>query len=408
MPRKHQNNNKGFSLIELLVAIAILAVVMIPMLHSFVTSARTNTRAGKVMEATTAAQNVFEQLKSEDLTTYLGDCTSEQVMDGSNPVLDIQGKPIYTYKREFSNLDVNGRKFHAKVTLDPQKYTSISTTSEANKKTDYNTLKFANLSTLSKASNAFYIQKADQEIKAAKDIDLGEYEEVEKKMSRNITLEVDYDESTKLARVYVTVTYQDGRDGKSGTVTPINHVEIYNNSESLTTGNPNVLSNIFLCFYPMYNSSSRISPRETIEIKNPKNYKVCVFLVKQTDRDTSSNPNYVTGSSSYSVKLSVDEGHRDTLAGADGKPDVLTTVATNLMWNDAANMSELQIAYLNNGGSAVSSIPTGYAVKDMLNLKTDLQRSDSETKIYDVTIEVYDEGDANAKVLTKIEGTKIQ
>lgn len=37
---RRQLNNEGFSLIELLIAIVILAIIVVPLLHSFVTSAR--------------------------------------------------------------------------------------------------------------------------------------------------------------------------------------------------------------------------------------------------------------------------------------------------------------------------------------------------------------------------------
>ena len=40
--KKRQLNNEGFSLVELLIAIVILSIIVVPLLHSFVTSARTN------------------------------------------------------------------------------------------------------------------------------------------------------------------------------------------------------------------------------------------------------------------------------------------------------------------------------------------------------------------------------
>jgi len=56
-------NNSGFSLLEVLIAMVILALVSIPLLHSFVTTAKTNGRAKILMRATDSAENLMESLE---------------------------------------------------------------------------------------------------------------------------------------------------------------------------------------------------------------------------------------------------------------------------------------------------------------------------------------------------------
>ncbi len=56
-------NNNGFSLLEVLIAMVILALVSIPLLHSFVTTAKTNGRAKILMRATDCAENLMESLE---------------------------------------------------------------------------------------------------------------------------------------------------------------------------------------------------------------------------------------------------------------------------------------------------------------------------------------------------------
>ena len=63
---KRQVNNNGFSFVELLVSITILAILVVPLLNSFVTAARTNAKAKRVLEATTAGQNLVEQIYTTD------------------------------------------------------------------------------------------------------------------------------------------------------------------------------------------------------------------------------------------------------------------------------------------------------------------------------------------------------
>ncbi|MEG2001242.1 MAG: type II secretion system protein, partial [Evtepia sp.] len=57
-------NNKGFSLVEMLVALVMLALIITPLLHSFVTATRTSEKARATGDATAAAQNIVESLES--------------------------------------------------------------------------------------------------------------------------------------------------------------------------------------------------------------------------------------------------------------------------------------------------------------------------------------------------------
>lgn len=55
-----EKNNKGFSLVELLVAIALLAIIALPVFSSFITSARINRESRQLMLATDMAQTIME------------------------------------------------------------------------------------------------------------------------------------------------------------------------------------------------------------------------------------------------------------------------------------------------------------------------------------------------------------
>lgn len=62
--RQLKKNNKGFSLVELIVAVVILGIVVIPLLQAFTTSASLTSRARRMGEATAAAQNIQEAIES--------------------------------------------------------------------------------------------------------------------------------------------------------------------------------------------------------------------------------------------------------------------------------------------------------------------------------------------------------
>ncbi len=59
---KNANNNRGFSLVEVLLAIVILGLVAAPILQMFVTSAQINLRSRKLMAATDVATITMEYM----------------------------------------------------------------------------------------------------------------------------------------------------------------------------------------------------------------------------------------------------------------------------------------------------------------------------------------------------------
>lgn len=69
--------NKGFSLIEIVVAIAILGIIVLPLLNSFVTSSRVNAKARKKLRATEAAKNVLEDIRGYNIKEI-----SESILTG--------------------------------------------------------------------------------------------------------------------------------------------------------------------------------------------------------------------------------------------------------------------------------------------------------------------------------------
>lgn len=61
------NKNAGFSLVELLIAITILAIIVIPLLNSFLSSHKLNVKSRQTLRATTMAQDIMEGLKAYNL-----------------------------------------------------------------------------------------------------------------------------------------------------------------------------------------------------------------------------------------------------------------------------------------------------------------------------------------------------
>ena len=63
--RKSIKNNKGFSLVEMLVALTILVAVIAPLTKILISSSKVNQKTQRVMSATEIAQNMFEGVSSK-------------------------------------------------------------------------------------------------------------------------------------------------------------------------------------------------------------------------------------------------------------------------------------------------------------------------------------------------------
>ena len=131
---RRQLNNEGFSLIELLIAIVILAIIVVPLLHSFVTSARTNAKSRNTMHATAIAEDVMEQFEAHTLEEMADTYEAVTPTDFTNNVqrdvsLDVDGDGAaedgiwqYTFRDE----KTTSGTYDVVVTLDPNGYTALN------------------------------------------------------------------------------------------------------------------------------------------------------------------------------------------------------------------------------------------------------------------------------------------
>lgn len=135
--RRKLNKDAGFSLLELLIAVVILAIIVIPLLNLFLSSNRINIKSRQTLRATTAAQDIMEGLKAyniEEIREQFTDPASGFYVIDSRMIaggvaeetaleVDPSGNPMKgLYVFSMKELNLQGSKFDAKIVVDGTGY----------------------------------------------------------------------------------------------------------------------------------------------------------------------------------------------------------------------------------------------------------------------------------------------
>lgn len=368
--QKISKNNKGFSLVEVLVAVGIFGIIVGPFLAGFTQSAVMNARARKMEEATTAGQNVMEKIrnaKTEELIDTTGASPYGAV---ASDLHDEIGAPSGHNGTRITWSDtVNGRDYTIYSFIDPTNDTYDDTNAAAaenfNEYTDYNKTPIANIYAMSGGQDGAYMLGTDADDAAVTRFP-GAPLTVMAGMKRNAIIDIRKVGDEKTVNISVEYTY--GTD----TYTTIASQPIYANKEADVE-----LRNIFLYFTPMtYKSFSG----ETITIRNWNNIPVRVFLVRQGEEDGTFG--------TYKVDVKVYEPGNTT-------GEAVTTLRTNLANGVAANGAALDNVdvYYGKDAAAENYAQTGIfgTAEEYLGL-VDLSDKQVEERAYQVTVQVYEQG----------------
>ena len=136
------NDNSGLSIVEVLVAVAILAIVFVPLLKTFTQASTINARAQKLQNVTSLAEGVMEDVKGKSIQE-LHDLAVERAdvsflpldKDGTLTKGNLNNVPPYTVTYE-NVTATQGITYDAVVTIatDNYKSTARSTERKDNKK----------------------------------------------------------------------------------------------------------------------------------------------------------------------------------------------------------------------------------------------------------------------------------
>lgn len=353
-----KQDNRGATLIEILVAMAILAICALPLFKSLILSAQTNVKAREHLSATTAAESVIEEMKADGMEKFL------QENQGNEDITDVEkiteAGAVTGYRFTYPDYEVDGKGYEVKVEVRPYRNTDEGAE-------DYNSKEISDLYRMDLRTDGIYVQ--DEKTMAndfVKLVSEGVFEAEQR--------------DTVLSGLNMEWKYT---IGSSNDVQTIDQNVTYSYNETLVGEHESILydgshadgklKNLYICFIP--NKSN------TITIVNKEDYPLTVYLIKQ-------------GTSKAKVKINIIGNTPITQLGGKEDADFNkgVRIRTNLTSED-----EAEYHYIS--GSLDTKLAAGQ-LQENFGLK-ELDGAKVQTRLYDIDITV----SRNGKEITTLSGT---
>lgn len=435
--RKLKNDDRGVTLVEIIVSIAILAIIVLPFLNAFVTATKTNVKAKNEMNATHLATNIMEGIEKNSMKTlaYQFNYPSEgfdvadgfNISDGSSAcellkksdkfdnvkrLEDISAEIVnkddvitscihktdakakigdaslwnfresdaHKYYFYMSGVQSGTKKYNALVTVDAK-----SDAESDNKVRKYNMDEVADMSAMDANFDCMSADKysATNIISAFNNMNPGfSVQQSDIKRTIKIDIEKSGAASNKATKVTVSYSYSIKNGVKKTFPDPNSALKddytmvIYDNSSDTVNHN---LRNVYLFYNPWYTSTGNTwdTANDVIIVNNKDKVDCTVNIVKQ--KTISDQSELSTKESTYKAYVRVSEpGNRTGHA--------YTHIATNLNVNMGAPDNPLQ------PGQAIYGFNNNVIqndVKKIVDIKN-LTKSKASERLYDVKVDIYE------------------
>lgn len=375
------NKNAGFSLVELLIAVIILAIIVVPMLHGFVTSARMNGKARQAQRATTVAQDIMEGLKAydiEELKAQFGDpmdgfyVIESRLIKGSieEDKDREQNDPAYrgdpempgVYYFTLEGVQIQGSEFDALIRIDARYYEQGRLKADGYAEghdNAFNDINMASPGSVMKGKDGSYTQSVTLNQVAAEDVQthfglegdtdslftFKTFKDRGGTVNRTITLNLTAGGTDAEGNVYcdadITYDYECTYHGEtyktSGNLTPTHGSGQWVYDEPC--GSDISSGNFYLFYYPLYEAV-----KDEIVINNASNQPFRIYIVKQLDS--------VTSAKLSDAQLNMAEGSYNAVV------NIKDTTADNVKIRTNLGMNLVNAAFLPSSTPIEGQLPT--------------------------------------------------
>lgn len=252
-----RQDNRGVSLIEIIIAITILVICAVPLFKSMVLSSQMNTKSRQLLAATNTAEAVMENLKADGMEQFIKENQGNTDIDEVS-YLDENNKEA-GYRFVYPEYQMDKQKFRVQVEVKPY------VNEDANK--DYNTKDVANIYRMNRTTDAIYTEDDDTAAEYfMKAVTKGEFQsEQREEVLNNLEVKYNYDISEEEGRQRVEQTVSYTYDGVQ---LGENLTLLYDSNQTRGT-----LYNLYIFFQP--------GKKNVITINNPGDYPLEVYLIKQ-------------------------------------------------------------------------------------------------------------------------------
>ena len=408
--KKRQLNNEGFSLVELLIAIVILSIIVVPLLHSFVTSAKTNAKSRSTMHATAIAEDVMEMFEAHTLEEMSDIYTSAAPAGFTNTAVKDDTTGIWTYT--IRDDSTTSGTYDVVVKIDPTAYSAV------------NSVDRVDISNLAGNLNAVYSEAADGALEAYSYFGGGLYTaDIIQKTTRkteinidsskiNVTLATGDTVETEVYLVTASTTYHCDptvlATGRSADYpqTGADYV-IFSNEDSVRSRAAQVndaselgnqLANIIICVQPRVESAHYESGRQAIVdrivINNPDDVETNLLVVEQSvtqDRKDMVQDICGTDYASMRLRYGISLELREAWPGWMPTPGTTQTSAGTLRTNLLDETAGLTAYVFENSSMTGAGAGTGldYELAKQIMSVTNLTPTRVQDRIYDIEVKVY-------------------
>lgn len=384
-------DQRGFTLLEILIAMIILAVIAVPVCRVYVSAARTNAKAREQASATAVAENTMEGINAFSYDDVIGQFDPAVTPDGEFLICqNVSQRHLYSGIEESGRVEYalegvgeDVYQFDVKVTIDPSVYARADETDDL-KVNDYELVAMTGYNS---AKDYLYVL-AEGSLRSRFGLD---YDTIHSQVNRKLQITVTKEGTGEDQGIVVSMAagYWRNTEAEPAVLEPCG-AQRFEGADALRS--------VYLCYEPNY-AAGYGTGKDEIEIINPDNVEFDLYLIKQNC------PTWVdlaVREEQYAPQITVKEGQWEQ-EDQGSYIRIYNNYAANLAADEDHSVnpviSDVHASYryeyrgaLDGSVRSESGKATDTALAQALHIGGSAVHTEKRFRMFLVTVEVYEAG----------------